>query len=65
MGGAPKMLSPKALLSIGLLLAVFALGACGGGGGGSSSGDGTTSSGGQADTANTWDNMKWDQGQWQ
>ena len=54
------MSSLKSWRSIGLLLAVLALGSCGGGGGG-----GPSSSDSNAAVANNWDEMKWDQGKWQ
>lgn len=54
---------PKALLAACLLLAVCALSACGGGGG--SPEPTAVPSATSTPAAVQWDDMKWDEGQWQ
>lgn len=58
--GTPKMRTVKTLAALGLLLVACTLAACGGGGGGSAAQPGTSSGA----TAH-WDEMTWDEGQWQ
>ncbi|MDQ2077795.1 hypothetical protein [Marinimicrobium sp. ABcell2] len=51
-----------------LLVAMVFLSACGGGGGGDPGGnvDNDNGSGnGQVETSSAWDEMEWDEGQWQ
>jgi len=58
------MKSVRTVVSIGLLLAACALSACGGGGGGGSAEVPAPTS--TPDSAvKQWDQMKWDEGQWQ
>ena len=54
---------PKVFLSAGLLLALCAMSACGGGGGDSNTPAPTSNTANAATTQ--WDDMKWDEGEWQ